>query len=104
MIEGIISMIILSTLLSVGVIVSLNIYKSLPKYSVQQMKGVLGVQMDSLVGVPVVDDLVYPLGQYQMIYTTEKDGRFENIRVAKGVLIDSLGIEVSKQRLILAYE
>ena len=104
MIEGIVSMVILSIMLSVAILVSLNLYRSMPRYKVQHMQQRLQNQMDSLVAVPEVDGITYRLGEYELTYTTEVDRRFTNMRMAYGSLSDSLGNQVDHQQLFLSYE
>lgn len=104
LIEGIVSMVLLSILLSVAVLISFNLYKSIPRDHMHQMEKKLEMQLDSLIRVEVEDVVNYQMGQYSMQYEMTPSDQFKNMQIATAVISDTLGNEVTKQRLFLKYD
>ncbi len=103
-IEGIVSMVLLSIVLSVTVLISFNLYKSFPAQHQQFMRSVLTQQMDSIIQSGSLDNLEYAQGGYYIEYQSEQAAELKNMRLAKGVISDSLGHVWETKKLFVHYE
>lgn len=104
LIEGIVSMVLLSLLLSIGVLTSFNLYKSLPRERELDMDSRMKIQLDSLIQLPVIEPVNYQSGAYEIVYQSEQSDKFQNMRLGSINIRDSLGLERSMQKLFLYYE
>lgn len=103
-IEGIISMVILSLLLSVGGMISFNLYRSLPKNENVKMKGILTSQLDSLTDLGITESQKYVFGTYQIDFAVEEWNETERLYMATITLTDSLQRTETMERVFLSYE
>ena len=103
-IEGIVSMVLLSIVLSVTVLISFNLYRSFPAQHQQIMHSVLTQQMDSIIRLGSLDNIAYAQGAYQIEYKSEPATGLMNMMLARGEISDSLGNVWETKKLFVHYE
>ncbi|WP_421876523.1 hypothetical protein [Marinoscillum sp.] len=93
LIEGIVTMVILSILLTAISIISFNVYRSYPSGSTLLLQNRVNASLDSMIQKKHMDLRLWSAGGIDYTYRTRKYDRFETIYRARLVGVDSLGKE-----------
>jgi hypothetical protein len=104
LIEGIVSMVMLSLLLSVGGLISFNLYRSLPRNEEVRMQGMLSAKLDSLIELRTLQDVQFEKGSYYFDYSTEAWQNSPNLYVGELIISDTLGRKQEMHRIFVSYE
>lgn len=103
-IEGIITMVILSILLSATVMISFNVYKSFPPATELWLQNQVDMKLDSLVRLKSTRLLLWEDAHVQYNYEISKFESFDNVYRATLDGADSLGEEYNQSTIFYIVE
>ncbi|MFH6986035.1 hypothetical protein [Marinoscillum luteum] len=92
-IEGIVSMVLLSILLSIAVIVSFNLYRSFPARRELALKNQVTQQLDSLVAIKQIRPLTFSKDHLSLSYEVRDFQGFDLIKIGSCIGQDSTGLK-----------
>ncbi|MEQ8580617.1 MAG: hypothetical protein RIC30_21720 [Marinoscillum sp.] len=92
-IEGIVSMVLLSILLSVAVIVSFNLYRAFPAHRELELKNLVIHHLDSLVAMKHTRPLTFSADHLSLSYEVRDFQGFDHIMIASCMGQDSTGLK-----------
>ncbi len=103
-IEGIVSMVILSLLLSISLLIAFNLYRSYPSYPQQTLESRSDLLIDSLANTEPDDPILYSTSLYDVRCILHDFYTFDRVKRLECTITDSLGRSVVRSRLILYEE
>ena len=99
LIEGIVSMVILSLLLSISVLISFNLYRTLPAEKEISLENRAKRELDSLVNIHAVKSMTYRFDKYQVVYHVSDFEDMKNVKIATLAVTDSMENEKTKKKI-----
>lgn len=103
-VEGIVSMVILSLLLSVSLIIAFNVYKSFPSNPRHALETNLHFLLDSLAENKITEQGFINYRSYNVSVEVSPFYTFDQVSVLHCTITDSLGRTVSNSKLVLRDE
>lgn len=103
LIEGLVSMVIIGLLLSIGGAISFNLYKSLPRNENLRMQGLLKHQMDSIEQLGTLKEMNFIYSGYLVDFEMETWNESEHLVLGRLTISDTLGNQEILERVLASY-
>ena len=104
LVESIVAMLIVSIFLTLGGLVSFNLYKSIPRNDNLRMEVLAHQVLDSLVQSGVTDRIEFLVGDYGITYAATEWQTNSEVLLCQIVVRDTLGYEIFAEKLMPTYE